>query len=49
MAIFFAAVGGSPEDLQRLKAAASAALSRELGTAALEACEAPGLLSLIHI
>lgn len=48
MAIFFAAVGGSPEDLQRLKAAASAALSRELGTTALEASEAPGLFAVWH-
>ncbi len=48
MAIFFAAVGGTPEDLQRLKAAASAALRRELGAAPIEATEAPGLFAVWH-
>lgn len=48
MAIYFAAVGGTPEDLQRLKAAASAALRRELGAAPIEATEAPGLFAVWH-
>lgn len=48
MAIFFAAVGGSQEDLQRLKAAASAALGRELGDVPLQSAEAPGLFAVWH-
>ncbi len=48
MAIFFAAVGGSTEDLQRLKAAASAAMGRELPSKAIEAVEGPGLFALWH-
>ncbi len=48
MAIFFAAVGGSTEDLRRLQAAASAAMGRELPPHAIEAVEAPGLFAVWH-